>query len=103
MSTTAEGEPAVAAPGLAVQWDRAGAYVWRRNEDGVAERAGLVILQRTDEVVLVEGELKPGDVIVSEGADRVRSGISLPRLERHERESAGAASVSSHGAAGGEE
>ena len=103
VSTTAEGEPAVAAPGLAVQWDRAGAYVWRRNEDGVAERAGVVILQRTDEVVLVEGELKPGDVIVSEGADRVRGGIPLPRFERYERESAGAASISSHGAAGGEE
>lgn len=103
VSTTAEGEPAVAAPGLAVQWDRAGAYVWRRNENGVAERAGVVILQRTDEVVLVEGELKPGDVIVSEGADRVRGGVPLPRAVEHKRESAGAASVSSHSAAGGGE
>ncbi len=78
ISTTAMGEQAVAAPGLSVQWDRAGAYVWRRNKDGVAERAGVVILQRTDETVLVEGELKPGDVIVSEGADRVRRGVPLP-------------------------
>lgn len=82
VSTTAKGEPAVAAPGLAVQWDRAGAYVWRRSEDGVAERAGIVILQRTDETVLVEGDLKPGDVIVSEGADRVRGGVPLPEFGR---------------------
>lgn len=103
VSTTAEGEPAVSAPGLAVQWDRGGAYVWRRSEDGVAERAGVVILQRTDEVVLVEGDLKPGDVIVSEGADRVRGGVPLPRAASHKRESAGTASVSSHSAAGGGE
>ena len=81
VTTVAEGEPAVAAPGLAVQWDRNGAYVWRRNADGVAERAGVVILQRTNDRVLVEGALEPGDVIASEGADRVRAGVPLPPVE----------------------
>ncbi|MEO1251567.1 MAG: efflux RND transporter periplasmic adaptor subunit [Pseudomonadota bacterium] len=80
VSTTAEGEPAIAAPGLAVQWDRSGAFVWRRNEEGLAERARVVILQRTDDQVLVEGDLKAGDVIAVEGADRVRSGFPLPDL-----------------------
>lgn len=101
VSTTAEGEPAIAAPGLSIQWDRNGAYVWRRNEDGVAERASVVILQRTNEVVLVEGDLNAGDVIVSEGADRVRGGISLPDISDRRRDSAASASVSSPGAASG--
>ena len=81
VSTTAEGEPAVSAPGLAVQWDRGGAFVWRRNDEGAAERVSIVILQRREDVVLVEGDLKPGDVIVSEGADRVRGGVPLPALQ----------------------
>ncbi len=78
VSTTADGAPAIAVPGLAIQWDRSGAYVWRRSADGAAERAGVVILQRTDETVLVEGDLSVGDTIVAEGADRVRVGVPLP-------------------------
>lgn len=103
VSTTAKGEPAVAAPGLSVQWDRGGAYVWRRNGDGVAERAGVIILQRTDEMVLVEGELAAGDVIVSEGADRVRGGVPLPALRNRRRDSTAPDAVASPGAMSGGE
>ncbi len=77
VSTTSLGAPAVSVPGLAIQWDRAGAYVWKRGLDGGAVRAHVTILQRTDEIVLVEGEIAPGDEVVSEGADRVRPGIPL--------------------------
>ncbi len=80
VKATAAGEPAVALPGLAIQWDRAGAFVWRRNGDGAAERASVIILQRRDEVVLVEGDVAAGDEIVSEGADRVRRGARLPSV-----------------------
>ena len=80
VKTTAPGEPAVAVSGLAIQWDRLGAFVWRRGEDGAAERASVVILQRSDEIVLVEGDIQPGDAIVSEGANRVRRGIALPPI-----------------------
>lgn len=80
VSTTAEGESAVAAPGLSIQWDRSGAFVWRRGPDGAAERASVVILQRTDDIVLVEGDLRAGDVIAAEGADRVRRGVPLPQM-----------------------
>ena len=79
--TSADGEPAVAVPGFAVQWDRRGAYVWRRNDEGAAERVGIVILQRTGDRVLAEGELKNGDIVVSEGANRVRVGAPLPALD----------------------
>lgn len=73
-----EGVTVIAAPGIAVQWDRAGAYLWKRNEEGKAERASIVIVQRTDDRVLIEGDIAAGDAIVTEGADRVRAGLSLP-------------------------
>ncbi len=81
VSTTAEGEPAISIPGLAVQWDRSGAYVWRRNAEGAAEQASVVILQRRDDIVVVEGDIAAGDAIVVEGADRVRRGLPLPQVE----------------------
>ncbi|WP_425410269.1 efflux RND transporter periplasmic adaptor subunit [Hyphococcus sp.] len=101
VSTTAEGEPAIAVPGLSVQWDRAGAYVWRRGEDGAAERAGVIILQRTEDMVLVEGDLQADDVIVSEGADRIRGSVPLPEYAAQRRDSATTSSVSAPGAFGG--
>lgn len=78
VSTTSNGAPAIALPGLAIQWDRAGAFVWKRNTEGQAQRASVVILQRTDDMVLVEGVVAVGDEVVSEGADRVRAGMPLP-------------------------
>ncbi|NWG71183.1 MAG: efflux RND transporter periplasmic adaptor subunit [Parvularculaceae bacterium] len=64
-------------PGLAIQWDRQGSYVWRMSADGSAERVPVVILRRTESAVLVEGDLKDVDQIVSEGADLVRPGVPL--------------------------
>ncbi|MBT8471807.1 MAG: efflux RND transporter periplasmic adaptor subunit [Marinicaulis sp.] len=90
VSTTSEGEPALSVPGLAVQWDRSGAFVWRRNSEGSAERVSIIILQRNNEDVLVDSELKPGEAIVSAGADRVRSGVPLPQPANY----GGAAQVS---------
>ncbi|MGF1543833.1 MAG: efflux RND transporter periplasmic adaptor subunit [Parvularculaceae bacterium] len=73
-----EGAPAVGVAGLAVQWDRSGAFVWRIAADGAAERARVRLMQREGERALVAGEVKPGEVIVSEGADRVRPGAAFP-------------------------
>lgn len=103
VSTTSRGEPAVSVPGLAIQWDRTGPYVWKRSDEGTAMRAAVDILQRTDNVVLVRGELAPGDLIVWEGSDRVRAGLSLPgktTLSRP-RDAAAAAGSGGPGASSG--
>lgn len=81
VSTESEGAAAISLPGLAIQWDRSGAFVWRRNAEGMAERASIIVLQRRDDVVLVEGDVKAKDVIVAEGADRVRNGVELPNIK----------------------
>lgn len=82
VTTTAQGDLAVRVPGLAVQWDRTGPYVWKRGADGKATRANVVILQRNDDMVLVRGDLLPGEAVVAEGADRMRDGLALPAPAR---------------------
>lgn len=66
-----------AVPGLAVLYDRAGPYVWRRDGKGMAERVPVTIIERTADNILVDGPLKLGDLVVSEGADIVRPGAPL--------------------------
>lgn len=74
-----EGRQGVVAPGLAVQWDRAGAYVWKVGADGAAERVPAVILKRNADSVVLDAALAEGDEIVAEGADLVRAGAPLRR------------------------
>jgi RND family efflux transporter MFP subunit len=83
VTTTTKGAPALALPGLAVQWDRTGAYVWKLATDGAVERTALRILQRRDETAIAVGGLAPGDVVVVEGADRVRPGMKFPSAARN--------------------
>lgn len=78
VKTTNEGAAALAVPGLAVQWDRTGAYVWKVAADGSAVRASVSIFQRNDDVAVISGEVAAGDRVVVEGADRVRPGMSFP-------------------------
>jgi RND family efflux transporter MFP subunit len=69
-----EGGEHPAVPNIAVQWDRDGAYVWRVSEDEVAERVPVTILQRQGGRAAVEGDVAPGDRIVTEGLQRLREG-----------------------------
>lgn len=79
VSTTNDGAPALSAPGLAVQWDRTGAYVWKIGADGAATRTSVIVLQRRDEVAIIEGDLAAGNLVIVEGADRIRPGMMFPQ------------------------
>lgn len=70
------GEPYGAVDPLSVQWDSGGAYVWRV-KDGKAEKVSVRIIQRNPDSVLVEADLKEGDMVVTEGVQRVRAGIAV--------------------------
>ena len=82
VKTTNEGAAALRAPGLAVQWDRAGSFVWVLGEDNKARRASVTILQRSDDEAVIDGAVAAGDVIVAEGGERVRAGMNLPPPSR---------------------
>lgn len=69
-----EGETFPAVDPLAIQWDSQGSYVWLVAEDGKAMRKDARIVQRNSEAVLVEADLRPGDLVVTEGVQNLRPG-----------------------------
>ncbi|MFN0024348.1 MAG: efflux RND transporter periplasmic adaptor subunit [Parvularculaceae bacterium] len=78
VTTTSAGTRALSVPGLAVQWDRTGAYVWKVGPDGAATRSSVSILQRRDDVAVISGDIAAGERVIVEGADRVRPGMMFP-------------------------
>lgn len=61
---------------LSVQWSSDGSYVWavRNNK---ATRVPIVIRQRNSDSVLVDADLAPGDMVVTEGAQSLRPGAEV--------------------------
>jgi RND family efflux transporter MFP subunit len=59
-----------------VHWGADGAYVWSV-AGGIAAKIPVRIVQRREGRVLIDGELKDGDVIVVEGTQRMRDGIPV--------------------------
>lgn len=90
---TFPGESFVTVDPLSVQWGSDGAYVWRVVTDagGAAkvEKIAVRIMQRNTESVLVAGALKPGDVLVTEGLDGLKSGATVQLSGDHAATGAG--------------
>jgi len=77
ISVNLPGDQAPLVPGLAVQWDRQGAYVWRLTSNNTVERVGIAIVSRNGDRVMVDAELKSGDKIIREGGDQLRAGQTV--------------------------
>jgi RND family efflux transporter MFP subunit len=67
-------------PGLAIQWDRSGAYVWRVKDDSTVERIDAAIVARDGDRVFIDAPLKPGEKIVSEGGGLLRAGQKVKQV-----------------------
>jgi len=65
-----------AVPEAAILWGSDGSYVWRI-EDNAAQRTPVAIVSREEGRVLVRGDLQEGEMIVSEGVQKVRAGAPL--------------------------
>jgi RND family efflux transporter MFP subunit len=61
---------------LSIQWGSDGAFVWVVRE-ARAERLPIRILQRNEDHVLVEADILPGDLIVTEGVHLLRPGSDV--------------------------
>jgi RND family efflux transporter MFP subunit len=61
---------------LAIQWSSEGAFVWAVREDRVV-RVPVRIVQRSSESVLVAADLAPGELVVTEGVQRLRDGAEV--------------------------
>jgi RND family efflux transporter MFP subunit len=71
------GEKLPVLPGIAIQWDRAGAFVWALDEGSKVKRVGVTIRRRENDTVAVEAALKDGDQVVIEGTQGLRDGASV--------------------------
>jgi len=76
-----EGEPHAAVPSLAIQWDRQGSFVWVL-DGNTAMRTAVQIIGRRSGVVIVAGEIELGAEVVVEGLQRMRSGITVKRVNQ---------------------
>ncbi|WP_295555923.1 efflux RND transporter periplasmic adaptor subunit [uncultured Hyphomicrobium sp.] len=80
VSVQLSGQKSPVVPGLAIQWDRAGAYVWRLKDDGTVERVDAAILARDGDRVFIESALQPGEKIVNEGGGLLTAGQKVKQL-----------------------
>lgn len=61
---------------LAIQWDAGGSFIWVVRE-GRAARLAVRIAQRNSDAVLVEADLAPGDLVVTQGMQSLRPGSEV--------------------------
>ena len=73
MGMTFPGETFPAVDPLAIQWSAEGAYVWI-GEGGKAKQVPVRIVQRDNDKVLVDADLAPGTMVVTEGVQMLRPG-----------------------------
>ena len=60
-------------PELALQWEAGESYLWRI-VGGRAERVEVTARRRFNNRVLIEGDIRPGELVVVEGVQRLRAG-----------------------------
>ncbi|MFP5078208.1 efflux RND transporter periplasmic adaptor subunit [Rhizobium sp. YIM 134829] len=66
---------------LSVQWSADGSFVWRINGE-TSERVPVKIVQRNSDKVLVDAPLAKGDLVVTEGVQRLRNGGKVQMANR---------------------
>ena len=70
------GDQYPAAPEAAIVWGGDGPYLYKI-ENGTAQRVPITIVSRQDGQVLVRAPLNTGDIIISEGVQKVRQGSEV--------------------------
>ncbi|MGE7368253.1 efflux RND transporter periplasmic adaptor subunit [Neorhizobium sp. NPDC001467] len=65
------GETYASVDPLSVQWDSKGSFVWQI-VDKKSVKARVRIIQRNPDAILVAGDVKEGDMVATEGLQRVR-------------------------------
>ena len=73
---TFPGDTFAAVDPLAIQWSADGAYVWI-GVDGKAAQVPVRIVQRNNDAVLVDGDLPPGTMVVTQGVQLLRTGAAF--------------------------
>ncbi|MCP5083580.1 MAG: efflux RND transporter periplasmic adaptor subunit [Alphaproteobacteria bacterium] len=67
------GKTFASVPELSLQWRKGESYVWTV-ENGAARKVLVTTVKRLNAVVLVDGDVAPGDQVIVEGVQRLRPG-----------------------------
>lgn len=78
---TFPGETFPAVDPLSIQWSNSGAYVWKV-VDNKAVKGMVEIVQRNSDGVLVKGDLKPGDAVVTQGVLQLGDNMTVRLLDQ---------------------
>lgn len=73
---TVNGNRYAAIPEAALLWGATGAYLWTAN-NGKARRVDVNVHQRLRGTILVSGDLQEGDMLITEGIQRLRNGQEI--------------------------
>ncbi|HVW91248.1 MAG TPA: efflux RND transporter periplasmic adaptor subunit [Devosia sp.] len=65
---------------LAIQWGSTGSYVWQLTPDSKVKKSLVQIIQRNSDGILVKGDIKPGDEVVTQGVLLLSEGIAVRRI-----------------------
>jgi len=75
------GETFAAVDPLSIQWSNKGAYVWKV-VDSKAVKGMVEIVQRNSDGVLVKGDVKPGDAVVTQGVLQLSDNMTVRLLDQ---------------------
>jgi len=76
VNLTIEGDRYAAVPESALLWGATGAYIWLA-DNGKAKRVDVNVHQRLRGTILVSGDVNPGDTLIAEGVQRLRTGQAI--------------------------
>lgn len=70
------GQSALSVPEIALQWSREGAHIWQVTGD-IVNQVPVTLLTRRAGEVIIDAPIKPGDLVVVEGLQRLKPGASV--------------------------
>lgn len=77
VNLTFPGETVLAIPPLALQWSSEGPFVWAVRDNKAARVAVEIAQRNSDEVLVLSDDLKPDDIVVTEGVQTLRAGSDV--------------------------
>lgn len=67
---------------LAIQWERAGSYVWAVENDKAVKKPVRIIERNVDRILVASETLKANDRVVREGLQQLREGLGVRVLDQ---------------------
>jgi multidrug efflux system membrane fusion protein len=74
-------------PGAALLRGEQGAFVYRADEQSIVHSIAVTPGQSSNDIVAIAGEIKAGDTVVTDGADKLRDGAKVEVIQPNQKRS----------------